>query len=228
MTTLAYVVVAPEQESLELVNAGHPPPLVVDPAGAASFLAARRAGSRSATSAARPLPVRRAPVPDGRSPRALHGRPGRVAWPVDRRGPGAAARGRRGTRERRATVLRDRERLVPEQRPDDIAVIAARVPPPPERLRGALAGRASSRSSPSASSCGAGCVPSRRATTRSTTSPSPARRRARTRSSTPTAPGDRVVRGRGDLRGPSRPRDGPRPGPLAAARAGSNRGRGLP
>jgi anti-sigma regulatory factor (Ser/Thr protein kinase) len=38
MTTLAYLVLDPAHETLEMVNAGHPPPLVVDPSGEARFL----------------------------------------------------------------------------------------------------------------------------------------------------------------------------------------------
>ena len=38
MTTLAYVITDPEHELLELVNAGHPPPLLVAPDGEAAFL----------------------------------------------------------------------------------------------------------------------------------------------------------------------------------------------
>ena len=57
MTTLAYVVIDPGAESLELVNAGHPPPLVIAPDGEAGLPAAagrdraRRVAGRHATAA---------------------------------------------------------------------------------------------------------------------------------------------------------------------------------
>ena len=38
MTTAAYLVLDPAEESLLMVSAGHPPPLVIDPGGRASFL----------------------------------------------------------------------------------------------------------------------------------------------------------------------------------------------
>jgi serine phosphatase RsbU (regulator of sigma subunit)/anti-sigma regulatory factor (Ser/Thr protein kinase)/putative methionine-R-sulfoxide reductase with GAF domain len=38
MTTATYLALDPEREKLEVVNAGHPPPLVIDPHGRASYL----------------------------------------------------------------------------------------------------------------------------------------------------------------------------------------------
>ena len=62
MTTLAYVVLDPANESLELVSAGHPPLLVVNADGAAAFLEPQ-AASRSAR---QPPATRRRPrLPTG-------------------------------------------------------------------------------------------------------------------------------------------------------------------
>ena len=65
MTTLAYAVVDAEQESLELVNAGHPPPLV-DPAGGRAVRCCRcRATSRSAPPRSRGYKSESHPLPAG-------------------------------------------------------------------------------------------------------------------------------------------------------------------
>ena len=97
MTTLAYAVISPDEELLELVNAGHPPPLVIDPGGAASFLplaeASRSARRRSPGTAATRTRSRRA-RPSSSTPMAWSSRAaGRStrAW-------SACARWPRGTR----------------------------------------------------------------------------------------------------------------------------------
>ena len=52
MTTLAYLVIDPARESLVAVNAGHPPPLVVDPGGAARYVEVAGGVALGATAAA--------------------------------------------------------------------------------------------------------------------------------------------------------------------------------
>jgi anti-sigma regulatory factor (Ser/Thr protein kinase) len=135
MTTLAYVVVAPEEESLELVNAGHPPPLVVDPSGVPSFLELQGGIALGTSSAARyrcdahPFPTGAALVlyTDG----LVESRGRSIDEGLDRLR--AIAAGHTSVDALCSDIV---ARLVPEQRLDDIAVIAARVPPPTERLHG--------------------------------------------------------------------------------------------
>ena len=52
MTTLAYLVLDPATESLQIVNAGHPPPLIAEPGAAPRFLDAPRGVALGATSTA--------------------------------------------------------------------------------------------------------------------------------------------------------------------------------
>ena len=135
MTTLAYVVVRPEQESLELVNAGHPPPLVVDPAGAASFLELQGSTALGTSALTRyrcdehPFPTGAALVlyTDG----LVESRGRSIDEGLDRLRE--AATGHASVDAMCSAII---ERLVPARRLDDIAVIAARVPPAPERLHG--------------------------------------------------------------------------------------------
>ena len=135
MTTLAYMVITPDQEVLELVNAGHPPPLVIDPEGAAAFLPLT-GGIALGTSAIARYRCDAHPFPTGTTAVLF------TDGLVESRGKSiddglerlrAFAAGYANV-ETLCTGIVDR--LVPEQRPDDIAVIAVRVPPPPEQLRG--------------------------------------------------------------------------------------------
>ncbi|HEX5780783.1 MAG TPA: SpoIIE family protein phosphatase, partial [Solirubrobacteraceae bacterium] len=134
MTTLAYAVISPDEELLELVNAGHPPPLVIDPDGAASFLPLA-GGVALGTSTAARYRTDAHPFPTG-STVVLY-----TDGLVESRGRSIDE----GLERLRAVAVGHTsvdalctgivERLVPDRRPDDIAVIAARVPPPPERLQ---------------------------------------------------------------------------------------------
>jgi GAF domain-containing protein/anti-sigma regulatory factor (Ser/Thr protein kinase) len=133
MTTLAYVIITPDQEMLELVNAGHPPPLVIDPDGAASFVPLAGGMALGTSPVARyrcdahPFPTGSTAVlfTDG----LVESRGRSIDEGLERLRAFAA-----GHANVEALCTGIVERLVPEQRPDDIAVIAVRVPPPPERL----------------------------------------------------------------------------------------------
>jgi GAF domain-containing protein/anti-sigma regulatory factor (Ser/Thr protein kinase) len=136
MTTLAYAVIDPERESLELVLAGHPPPLLV-PAGGGegSFLPLQGSVALGAADLARYACDTHA-FPTGAS-LVLY-----TDGLVERRGESIEVgleRLRRATGETAdGEVLCTRivERLVTAERPDDVAIIVARVPPLPDRLAG--------------------------------------------------------------------------------------------
>ncbi len=134
MTTLAYLVIDPGREAIVAVNAGHPPPLVIDPSGEARFLEAPPGVALGATPAAR-YDAGESPFPAG-SMVLLY-----TDGLVERRGepldtglerlrslaagaPGAAAL---------CALLADR--LVADAPADDVAFIAVRVEPLGDRLR---------------------------------------------------------------------------------------------
>jgi serine phosphatase RsbU (regulator of sigma subunit)/anti-sigma regulatory factor (Ser/Thr protein kinase) len=134
MTTLAYALLDPDEESLALVTAGHLPPLVIDPGGAASFLPLH-GGMALGTSRVARYECRVHPFPTGTTVVLYtdglvesRGRP--IDEGLERLRVAAAA----GFPSLEALCSGIVERLVPEQRPDDIAVMAARVLPQPERL----------------------------------------------------------------------------------------------
>ncbi len=135
MTTLAYVVIDLERESLESVIAGHPPPLIISPGGEAAYLplqggvplgTSRLARYRCDTHAFEAgstvilytdglVESRRVSIDDGLARlRSL------VA----------------GQDDLEALCTRLVEGLVPPERADDVALVAARLPPLPERLSG--------------------------------------------------------------------------------------------
>jgi anti-sigma regulatory factor (Ser/Thr protein kinase)/putative methionine-R-sulfoxide reductase with GAF domain len=133
MTTLVYVVLDPARESLELVNAGHPPALVVGPDTPAAFLPASGGVALGATPTARYESVTHA-LPTG-STVFLY-----TDGLVERRGQSidfglerlrAIAEGHTDVEALCSTVL---EGMVPESPPDDIAFLAARVPPLQDRF----------------------------------------------------------------------------------------------
>jgi anti-sigma regulatory factor (Ser/Thr protein kinase) len=133
MTTLAYLVLDPTQESLELVNAGHPPPLVVSPAGVADYLPLQGTMALGASTLAR-YHSETFPFVTG-STVVLY-----TDGLVERRGASIDD----GLDELRALVPLGGDvdglvstiisRMVPEKTADDIAVIAARLPPLPDEL----------------------------------------------------------------------------------------------
>ena len=167
MTTLAYVDVDPELETLELVNAGHPPPLVIQPGRDGDATCRCRAASRSAH------PRWRATAPTPTLP------PGRVVvlytdGLVERRGesidagPRAPA-GAEHRRRRAGGALRRASSTswCPTTRADDIAIIAARVPAaarPADAARWPAEPDVAGRTS--ASCCAAGCARRARPRTR--------------------------------------------------------------
>ena len=141
MTTLAFLVIDAGRETAEMVNAGHPPPLVIEPQGGTRFveephgvaLGASAAASYTGTSPAVPGRI------DGA---ALHGRAGRAPRRAAGRRAGAAPAPRGGRVGRGAAVHRDRRaprRPVADRRRrlHRRAQHAARRPAAP-RLAGAL------------------------------------------------------------------------------------------
>jgi serine phosphatase RsbU (regulator of sigma subunit)/anti-sigma regulatory factor (Ser/Thr protein kinase) len=133
MTTLAYTVIDPAGESLGLVNAGHPPPLVIGPDGEPDFLPLQGTLALGAS----PLATYRCeshPFLAG-STIVLY-----TDGLVERRGRSiddgleqlrALAR---GAEDLEALCSRLVHELVPRQAPDDVAIAAARVPEISERL----------------------------------------------------------------------------------------------
>jgi serine phosphatase RsbU (regulator of sigma subunit)/anti-sigma regulatory factor (Ser/Thr protein kinase) len=133
MTTLAYAVVDPVAESLELVNAGHPPPLVIDPAGEPDYLPLQGGLALGAS----PLATYRSethPFPTGSTvilytDGLVESRTQPIDVGLERLR--ALAREAADLEELCTTVV---EQMVPESRPDDIAIAAARIPTAPDTL----------------------------------------------------------------------------------------------
>ena len=163
--------------------------LVVDPSGTASYCWLQ-GGIPLGASATAIYTAETFPLPTGSIVLALHRRARRARGAVDRRRPRAAARagrGRAATSRPCATAIV--EQLVPEAPGDDVAFIAARVPPlrrPACDALGRQAGQPRADPLPAAPLAARARRDARR---RPSTSSSPRRRRARTRSSTRTAPG---------------------------------------
>ncbi len=213
MTTLAYAVITPDQELLELVIAGHPPPLVIDPAGAASFLPLAGGVALGTSTVARyrsdahPFPTgstvvlytdglvesRGRSIDEGlehlRAVAAGHASVDALCTGiVEQLVPDAASRRHRGDRRPRAAAARAAA--------DTLACgtrVACRRPPGPATLAACPVGDR-----------GRGLRHHGRV-------PGGVRERGGAR----VPPRTGVVRRGGDLRGPSGPRDGPRPRPLA-------------
>jgi serine phosphatase RsbU (regulator of sigma subunit)/anti-sigma regulatory factor (Ser/Thr protein kinase) len=134
MTTLAYLVLDPLEETLEVVNAGHLPPLMLDPDGTARYLSVESSLplGTSQTEVYRAVVV---PFPAGT---------GIVLFTdglVERRGAPIDAgleqlrtvsAGREDIEQLCADAL---EQLVPAGPADDVALVAARIPPLRDDLR---------------------------------------------------------------------------------------------
>jgi anti-sigma regulatory factor (Ser/Thr protein kinase) len=136
MATLAFGVVDAEAETLELVIAGHPPPLLIAPGGDASYVPLQGAVPLGATPLAR---YRGAvhPFPTGTTV-ILY-----TAGLVETRGQ-PIGNGLERLRALSAGIVGDLdplcarlvERMVPAEPADDVVILAARVPPVPDRLSG--------------------------------------------------------------------------------------------
>ncbi len=128
MTTLAYLVLDPAAETLEVVNAGHPWPLVIDPSGAAAFLEPSSGIPLGVTAAALhradTFPLATGAIvflyTDGLIERRTE------SIDVGLEQLRALAEGCDDVERLCATIV---ERMVPESPADDVAFIAARVPP---------------------------------------------------------------------------------------------------
>jgi anti-sigma regulatory factor (Ser/Thr protein kinase) len=133
MTTLAYIVVDLAGESLELVNAGHPPPLVVGPTGTAEFVPTKGGIALGAT----PSAVYRAEtfaLPTGAivflyTDGLVEVRGESIDAGLERLRELAA-----GFTQVEALCSAVAEHIVPEVPADDIAFIAARIPPLADEL----------------------------------------------------------------------------------------------
>jgi serine phosphatase RsbU (regulator of sigma subunit)/anti-sigma regulatory factor (Ser/Thr protein kinase) len=135
MTTLAYVVIDPERESVEIVTAGHPPPLLICPEGPASYLpvsggiplavaaAARYTSSTHRLEAGTTIVLYTDGLVETRGESITDGLE-RLRGLADE--PVAVE----------ALCTKLVERLVPSERADDVAIIAARLQPVPAELRG--------------------------------------------------------------------------------------------
>jgi GAF domain-containing protein/anti-sigma regulatory factor (Ser/Thr protein kinase) len=128
MTTMVYLVIDPATESLELVNAGHPPALVIDPSGEAHFLWPSGGVPLGATAAAT-YKAERFPLPTGATVLIY------TDGLVERRGESIEVGLERlreiakGARDPESLCVTICERLVPEEPEDDVAFIATRMPP---------------------------------------------------------------------------------------------------
>jgi anti-sigma regulatory factor (Ser/Thr protein kinase) len=113
---------------LELVNAGHPPALVVDPSGEAHFLWPKGGVPLGATAAAT-YEAERFPLPTGATVLIY------TDGLVERRGESIEVGLERlreiakGARDPESLCVTICERLVPEEPEDDVAFIATRLPP---------------------------------------------------------------------------------------------------
>ncbi len=135
MTTLAYLVLDPATESLQIVNAGHPPPLIAEPGAAPRFLDAPRGVALGATSTA-VYEAGTTALPTG-STVLLYtdGLIERRTEPLDtglERLRALAAGGADDVERLCETIV---SRLVPDAPTDDVACIAVRVPPLTDKLR---------------------------------------------------------------------------------------------
>ena len=135
MTTLVYGVIDSERGSLDLVVAGHPPPLLISPAGEASFIEASAGVPLGVSDLAR-YEHRSIPFEPGTTlllytDGLVETRDASLDAGLDRLR--ALAGGNGGVQALCAKVV---ERLVPGDRPDDVALLAVRIDPVPERLTG--------------------------------------------------------------------------------------------
>jgi serine phosphatase RsbU (regulator of sigma subunit)/anti-sigma regulatory factor (Ser/Thr protein kinase) len=135
MTTLVFIILDPAEERFDIVNAGHPPPLVIAPDGEATFLELT-GGVALGVTRERPYHAESHPLPAGGTVLLY------TDGLVERRGESidaglerlrGAADGKTSVDDLCAAVV---EHIVPEPRVDDVAFIAARIPPLGDRLAG--------------------------------------------------------------------------------------------
>jgi serine phosphatase RsbU (regulator of sigma subunit)/anti-sigma regulatory factor (Ser/Thr protein kinase) len=133
MTTLAYLVLDPAEESLELVNAGHPPPLVIDAYGEASYLPLQGSVALGASQSAE---YRGESFPFGTGSKVVLYTDGLVedrSRSIDEGLERLRAVGERShDLERLCSAII--AHMVPGERADDVALIAACLPPLPDHL----------------------------------------------------------------------------------------------
>jgi len=135
MTTLAYLVVDPMGESIDLVTAGHPPPLVIGPDGEAGYLPLTGGVALGVTPTARYTAVPHALRLGSTVMLYTDGLVESRVQPIDtglERLRGLAS----GSFDPEALCDAVTADLVPERPADDIAMIVARLPAVPERLTG--------------------------------------------------------------------------------------------
>jgi serine phosphatase RsbU (regulator of sigma subunit)/anti-sigma regulatory factor (Ser/Thr protein kinase)/putative methionine-R-sulfoxide reductase with GAF domain len=134
MTTLVYLLLDPIEETLEVVSAGHLPPLMIDPGGEPRYLDVER-GLPLGTSQTEVYDSRVVPFPAGTAV-VLY-----TDGLVERRGAPidagldrlrAIVTGRDDVQELCSQAL---EQLVPDDPMDDVALVAARMPPLADDLR---------------------------------------------------------------------------------------------
>ncbi len=135
MTTLAYIVVDPMSESLELVTAGHPPPLVITTDGEAGYLPLTGGVALGVTPTARYSAVTH-PLPLGATVMLYtDGLVESRVQPIDT-GLERLRVLARGADDPEALCEVVTAELVPERPADDIAMILARLTAVPEHLTG--------------------------------------------------------------------------------------------
>jgi GAF domain-containing protein/anti-sigma regulatory factor (Ser/Thr protein kinase) len=135
MTTLAYLVVDPFAERVELVTAGHPPALVVSPDGTAEYLPLTGGIALGASPVAR-FPSHTHPLPLGSSVMLYtDGLVESRTLPIDDGLERLRALAEEAN-EPEALCAAATRRLVPESPADDIAMIVARLRPVDEQLSG--------------------------------------------------------------------------------------------
>jgi anti-sigma regulatory factor (Ser/Thr protein kinase) len=134
MTTLSYLVLDPLEETLEVVNAGHLPPLMIDPGGEPRFLSLD-GGLPLGTSQTEVYGSQVVPFPAGTTVLLYtDGLVERRGSPIDAGLERLRALSEGGEDVERLCALAV-EQLVPREPADDVALVAARMPPLQDDLR---------------------------------------------------------------------------------------------
>jgi serine phosphatase RsbU (regulator of sigma subunit)/anti-sigma regulatory factor (Ser/Thr protein kinase) len=136
MTTLAYALIDAERSRLELVVAGHPPPLLVSPAGEASFLEETAGIPLGVSETARYESQVFEFEPGATLLLYTDGLVETRSEPIDRGLERLRALAERNSGGVELLCRQVVDELVREERPDDVALLAARIQPVPERLSG--------------------------------------------------------------------------------------------